>query len=205
MHYFQFVKRQIQNIKRLDPSIHGTLEIFYMPGFRAMNTWFIAHKLYPKHPTLARILSLKAQRKTGIDIHPGATIGQDVFIDHGSGVVIGETCIIGDRVMIYQGVTLGATGKVKGKRHPTVENDVVIGAGSKVIGNIVLHEGCKIGAGSVIVKDVPAYTTMIPAPAYPIRNKEGRIPVPNVNELEHKIDNALLELKNEHEILNRLH
>ncbi|MCI9041695.1 serine O-acetyltransferase EpsC [Dubosiella newyorkensis] len=188
MGFIQFVKGQIKTIKRLDPSLHSTVEIFFMPGFKALNTHYFTHKLYPKHPALARILSLRAQRKTGIDIHPGAVIGKDVFIDHGSGVVIGETCVIHDRVMIYQGVTLGATGKVSGKRHPTVEEDVVIGAGSKVIGNIVLHKGCKIGAGSIIIKSVEPYTTMIPSPAYPVREQK-------------EINNALAQLRNEHKEL----
>lgn len=194
MSYYKFLKQEIEWIKERDPSLSSTIEIWFMPGFRALKTWYFTHKLYPKHPTLARILSLHAQKKTGIDIHPGATIGNKVFIDHGSGVVIGETCILADRIMIYQGVTLGATGKIAGKRHPTVESDVVIGAGSKIIGNITLHHGCKIGAGSIIIKDVPEDTTMIPAPAYAIRNSEGRIDVPNISSLEGKLNSVLRQL-----------
>ena len=194
MQFIQFIKQEIEWIKHNDPSLSSTLEIWFMPGFRALKTWYFTHKLYPRHPALARILSLRAQQKTGIDIHPGATIGEKVFIDHGSGVVIGETCVIHDRVMIYQGVTLGATGKVTGKRPPTIESDVVIGAGSKIIGNIVLHHGCRIGAGSIIIKDVPADTTMIPAPAYAIRNQYGRIDVPNIASLEGKLNTVLRKL-----------
>lgn len=107
MNYYKFLKQEIEWIKERDPSLSSTIEIWFMPGFRALKTWYFTHKLYAKHPTLARILSLRAQKKTGIDIHPGATIGSKIFIDHGSGVVIGETCILGDRIMIYQGVTLG--------------------------------------------------------------------------------------------------
>ena len=194
MSYYKYLKEEIAWIKEHDPSLNSAVEIWFMPGFRALKTWYFTHKLYKKHPSLARIISLRSQRKTGIDIHPGATIGKHVFIDHGCGVVIGETCVIGERVMIYQGVTLGATGKVAGKRHPTVEDDVVIGAGSKIIGNITLHQGCKIGAGSVIIKDVPANTTMIPAPAYAIRNQNGKIKVPNISSLEGKLNCVLKQL-----------
>lgn len=147
-----------------------------MPGFKAIKTWYFTHKLYQKkHYALARYLSLRCQRKTGIDIHPGATIGHQFFIDHGVGVVIGETCIIGDRVMVYQGVTLGGTGKIGGKRHPTVEDDVLIGAGSKIIGNIILGHGAKVGAGAIVIRDVAPYTTVVSPPAYPVRDKNNKL------------------------------
>lgn len=147
-----------------------------MPGYKAIRTWYFTHKLYlKKHYVLARYLSLRAQRKTGIDIHPGATIGHRLFIDHGVGVVIGETCIIGDDVMIYQGVTLGGTGKQNGKRHPTVEDEVLVGAGAKIIGNIVLGKGCKVGAGAIVIRDVDPYVTVVSPPAYPVRDKNQKL------------------------------
>lgn len=177
MSVFSFAKAQMQSIRQRDPSVKSNLEILFFPGFRALNTWYIAHQLYMRgHYALARILSLKAQKKTGIDIHPGATIGKDFFIDHGSGVVIGETAIIGDSCTLYQGVTLGATGNISGDRHPILEDNVIIGAGSKIIGRITIGKNSRIGAGSIIVKSVPAYTTMIPPAAHPIRYKDYRIP-----------------------------
>ena len=120
-------------------------------------------------------MSLRAQRKTGVDIHPGATIGKRFFIDHGVGVVIGETCIIGDDVMIYQGVTLGGTGKVGGKRHPTVEDRVMVGAGAKIIGNITLGHDSKVGAGAIVIRNVDPYVTVVSPPAYPVRDKSMKM------------------------------
>lgn len=159
-----------------DPSLRSVMEIWMMPGYKAIKTWYFTHRLYQKkHFVLARWLSLRNQQKTGIDIHPGATIGKRFFIDHGSGVVIGETCIIGDDVRIYQGVTLGGTGKVHGKRHPTVEDDVLIGAGAKIIGNIVLGKGCKVGAGAIVIRDVEPGATVVSPPAYPVRLKRGKL------------------------------
>lgn len=177
MSLFSFARAQIRSIRQRDPSVKSSFEILFFPGFRAMNTWYITHKLYKNgHCTLARILSLKAQRKTGIDIHPGAVIGDNFFIDHGAGVVIGETTIIGNNCTLFQGVTLGATGHESGLRHPILEDNVIIGAGAKVIGRITIGKNSRIGAGSVIVKSVPAYTTMIPPAAHPIRYKDFRIP-----------------------------
>lgn len=175
MKYLDFLKEEIETYKKNDPSIHSSLEVFMMPGFKAIKTWKLSHWFYKKkHFAFARWLSLRNQRKTGIDIHPGATIGRRFFIDHGVGVVIGETCIIGDDVMIYQGVTLGGTGKIGGKRHPTLENRVLVGAGSKIIGNIVLHDDCKIGAGAIVIRDVDAGVTVVSPPAYPVRYKYGK-------------------------------
>lgn len=159
-----------------DPSLTSPREIGMMPGFKAIRTWYFTHKLYQKkHFILARWLSLKNQQKTGIDIHPGATIGRRFFIDHGVGVVIGETCIIGDDVKVYQGVTLGGTGKDHGKRHPTVENNVLIGAGAKILGNITLGEGCKVGAGAIVIRNVDPGVTVVCPPAYPVRLKQGKM------------------------------
>ncbi|MEY8379607.1 serine O-acetyltransferase EpsC [Ileibacterium valens] len=176
MSYISFMKEQIECFMEKDPSIHSKWEVYWMPGFKAIYTWYFTHKLYQKkHFALARYLSLKNQRKTGIDIHPGATIGHRFFIDHGVGVVIGETCIIGDDVMVYQGVTLGGTGKVGGKRHPTVEDQVLIGAGSKIIGNITLGHHSKVGAGAIVIRNVDPYVTVVSPPAYPVRDKNSKM------------------------------
>lgn len=176
MGYRAFLKEEKACFKEQDPSLKSDLEIAMMPGYKAIKTWYFTHKLYQKkHFLIARWLSLRAQRKTGIDIHPGATIGKRFFIDHGTGVVIGETCIIGDNVKIYQGVTLGGTGKIGGKRHPTVEDGVLVGAGAKIIGNIVLGKDCKVGAGAIVIRDVDPGVTVVSPPAYPVRLKQGKM------------------------------
>ena len=176
MKYFEFINEELDCFMAHDPSLHSKREIRYMPGFKAIKTWYFAHKLYQKgHYALARWLSLKAQQKTGVDIHPGATIGRRFFIDHGVGVVIGETCIIGEDVMIYQGVTLGGTGKVGGKRHPTVEDRVMVGAGAKSIGNITLGHDSKVGAGAIVIRNVDPYVTVVSPPAYPVRDKRAKM------------------------------
>lgn len=192
MSLFRFALNQIRNIRQRDPSVKSSIEILYFPGFRALNTWYVSHKLYLKgHYALARILSLRAQRKTGIDIHPGATIGDNFFIDHGSGVVIGETCIIGNNCILFQGVTLGATGKVGGPRHPILHDNVVIGAGAKIIGRIVIGKDSRIGAGSIVIKDVPAYTTMIPPAAHAIRYKGHRIPQLTLEKVDQRLSEQI--------------
>lgn len=176
MSYHEFIKEEIAVFMEQDPSLHSKREIKMMPGFKAIRTWYFSHRLYlKKHYVLARWLSLKNQRKTGIDIHPGATIGKRFFIDHGVGVVIGETCVIGNDVKIYQGVTLGGTGKEKGRRHPTVEDDVLIGAGAKIIGNITLGRESKVGAGAIVIRDVLPHATVVSPPAYQVRLKSGKM------------------------------
>ena len=167
MNLFSVIKEDFLNVKRNDPALHSTFELlFNYPGLWALLFYRIANKLYRKNLRfLPRFISAMGQFLTTIDIHPAATIGCRVFIDHGVGVVIGETAVIGDDVLIYQQVTLGGVSLSKGKRHPTVENNVVIGAGAKVLGNITLGQGCKVGANSVVVKDVPASTTAIGIPA----------------------------------------
>ena len=148
--------RLIKTIKKRDPAIHSWLETLLYPGLWAMVFHRPAHRLYKwKCFFLARLLSQWARSLTGIEIHPGAKIGRGVFIDHGMGVVIGETCEIGDDVLIYHGVTLGAVGTEKGPRHPIIENDVVIGAGATVLGAIRIGAGAKIGATALVLKEVP--------------------------------------------------
>lgn len=160
------IKEDISTIYEKDPAAKNIWEvIFCYSGLHALIAHRICHKLnYWEIPFLPRFLAQVARFFTGIEIHPGATIGRRLFIDHGMGVVIGETTIIGDDVLIYQGVTLGGTGKEQGKRHPTIGNNVVIGAGAKVLGNIEIGESSRIGAGSVVVDDVPLYSTVVGIP-----------------------------------------
>lgn len=148
-------------VTRSDPAFKKKLEIFLYPGFKALIYYKIARYFYiNKRFFLAKYFMEKGKQKTGIEIHPGASIGKRLFIDHGFGVVIGETSIIGDDVTIYHGVTLGATGKEKGKRHPNIGNNVVIGCDTKILGNINVGNNVKIGAGSIILKDIPDNKTI---------------------------------------------
>lgn len=161
-----FIKEQIKLIREKDPAIKNNWEVFLYPSFRALVYYKITHALYlKKHYFLARWLSERAKRKTGIEIHPGAKIGKNLFIDHGMGVVIGETTIIGDNVMLYHGVTLGGVSSNQEKRHPTVLNNVVIGAHAQVLGNIIIGENARIGANAVVLKDVKMNTTVVGVPA----------------------------------------
>lgn len=149
-----------------DPAARNWLEVlFFYPGLQAILLHRIAHFLYHLGiPFIPRFISFIARFITGIEIHPGATVGKAFFIDHGMGVVIGETAIVGDYVLLYQGVTLGGTGKESGKRHPTLGNNVVVGAGAKVLGNIEVGSNVRIGAGSVVLRDVPSNCTVVGVP-----------------------------------------
>ena len=160
---FNKLKYDINNILENDPAARSKIEVFLLyPCIHAIIGYRIAHFLYNHNRFfLARLISQIARFITGIEIHPGAKIGKGLFIDHGMGVVIGETSEIGDNVTIYHGVTLGGTGKEKGKRHPTVEDNVTIGAGSKILGPIILKKGCKVGANTVVLKDVPENSTVV--------------------------------------------
>lgn len=166
-----FIKEEINTILKNDPSIHSIIEVFLYPSFKVKLYYKISHFLYKrKRFLIARIISEKAKRKTGIEIHPGATIGKNLFIDHGMGVVIGETCIIGDNVTLFHGVTLGGTGKEKGKRHPTIGNNVFIGSGAKILGNIAIGNNVKIGANSVILESIPDNVTVVGIPGKIIKH-----------------------------------
>lgn len=161
-----FIKEQINVIREKDPSIRTKFEAILTPGFRALLYYKVSHYFYKKkHFFFARYICEFAKRRTGIEIHPGARIGKRLFIDHGMGVVIGETATILDDVTIFHGVTLGGTGKEKGKRHPTIMNNVTIGAGAFVLGNIVIGNNVKIGANSVVLKDVLPNRTVVGIPA----------------------------------------
>ena len=166
IYMFKFIKEQIDTIKKRDPAIKSTLEVFLYPSFRAqiyhkISKFFYNHKMF----FIARLISEHAKRKTGIEIHPGAKIGKGLFIDHGMGVVIGQTAIIGDNVTMFHGVTLGGTGNEKTKkRHPTIGNNVFIGSGAKVLGNINIGNNVKIGANAVVLKDVEEGRTIVGIP-----------------------------------------
>lgn len=161
-----FIIEQIKIIKQKDPSIHSYFEALLTPCYKALLYYKISHFLYAKKLYfLARYLSNKAKRKTGIEIHPGAIIGKRLFIDHGIGVVIGETAIIENDVTIFHEVTLGSTGKEeKGKRHPTICHNCLIGCGAKILGNITIGPYCKIGANAVILKSIPSHQTAVGIP-----------------------------------------
>nr|BAA02919.1 serine acetyltransferase [Synechocystis sp. PCC 6803] len=165
-----------------DPAARNWLEVlFCYPGLQALLIHRFSHRLYTLGlPFFPRLMSHLARFFTGIEIHPGAQIGQGVFSDHGMGVVIGETAIVGDYSLIYQGVTLGGTGKESGKRHPTLGENVVVGAGAKVLGNIAIGDNVRIGAGSVVLRDVPADFTVVGVPGRMVHPSGER-----VNPLEH--------------------
>ena len=162
----KIIKSDIEIIRERDPAAKGILEIFLCyPGFQAIFIHRFTHKLWKlKFPLVPRILSQINRSLTGIEIHPGAKIGKKVFIDHGMGVVIGETAEIGNNCLLYQGVTLGGTGKSHGKRHPTLKENVVVGAGAKVLGSITVGTNTRIGAGSVVVRSVKENSTVVGVP-----------------------------------------
>lgn len=179
------VKEEIRIIKERDPAIHSSLEVFLYPSFKVMLHYRIAHRLYCKqHYFMARWISQRAARRTGIEIHPGATIGKGLFIDHGNGVIIGETTIIGDNVTLYQGVTLGGTGKEHGKRHPTIGNNVMISAGAKVLGSFTIGDNSKIGAGSVVLSEVPPNSTVVGVPGRVVRRNNLALPQESMNQTD---------------------
>jgi len=168
---FTRIREDIQSVRARDPAAKSSLEaLLCYPTVRALFWYRAAHRLYRNgHTTLARWISQRAVRKTGIEIHPGARIGRGLFIDHGNGVVIGETTVIGDNVTIYQGVTLGGTGKDVGKRHPTIGDGVTIGAGAKVLGPFTVGSFSKVGAGAIVLKEVPPHCTVVGNPGRVVR------------------------------------
>lgn len=179
------VKEEIRIIRERDPAIHSSMEVFLYPSFKVMMHYRIAHRLYEKgHYFWARWVSQRGVRKTGIEIHPGARIGKGLFIDHGNGVIIGETTIIGDNVTLYQGVTLGGTGKEHGKRHPTIGNNVMISAGAKVLGSFTIGDNSKIGAGSVVLSEVPPGSTVVGVPGRVVKRRNMALPQDTMNQTD---------------------
>lgn len=179
------IKNEIQIVKERDPAIHSAMEVFLYPSFKVMIHYRVAHKLYKKgHYFWARYISQRAVRKTGIEIHPGAVIGDGFFIDHGNGVIIGETTVIGNNVTLYQGVTLGGTGKETGKRHPTLEDNVMVSAGAKVLGSFTIGANSKIGAGSVVLEEVPPNSTVVGVPGRVVKRENISIPRETLNQID---------------------
>ena len=206
---FQAIREQIDTVFHGDPAAKSAVEIFFCyPGFHSILLHRAAHRLHNSgFPLLARIVSQFNRTVTGIEIHPGATIGRRCFIDHGMGVVIGETTEIGDDVLLYQGVTLGGTGKEKGKRHPTIGNNVVIGTGAKILGNITIGDHTKIGAGSVVIRSVPDHSTVVGVPGRVVRSRldtggdyleHGTLPDPEgqlIDDLTKRIEQLEAQIK----------
>jgi serine O-acetyltransferase len=203
---FKRIKEDIQTVFEQDPAARSYLEVILTySGLHAIWAHRIAHWLYKRRFFfLARLISQISRFFTGIEIHPGAKIGRRFFIDHGMGVVIGETCEIGDNVTIYQGVTLGGTGKEKGKRHPTIKDNVLIATGAKVLGSITIGENSKIGAGSVVLKDVPPNSTVVGIPGKVVRRDGVRVNKDlNHGDLPDPIADILLRMQEEIEQLKK--
>ena len=185
MGFINNIKKEIEIVRERDPAIHSNMEVFLYPSFKVMLHYRMAHRLYTKgHYFWARFISQRAARKTGIEIHPGAQIGEGFFIDHGNGVIIGETTIIGNNVTLYQGVTLGGTGKETGKRHPTIEDNVMISAGAKVLGSFTIGANSKIGAGSVVLEEVPPNSTVVGVPGRVVKRENVAIPRETLNQTD---------------------
>ena len=195
MGFIKHIKEEFQVIQERDPAIKTPLEVLLYPSFRVMIQYRKAHKLYQNgHYFLARWISQRAARKTGIEIHPGAQIGKGLFIDHGNGVIIGETAIIGDNVTLYQGVTLGGTGKETGKRHPTLRDNVMVSAGAKVIGSFTIGENSKIGAGSVVLEEVPPNCTVVGVPGRIVKRENRKVPRSDMGQI-HLPDPVLEDIR----------
>lgn len=198
--FFKRMKEDIQVVFDQDPAARSYLEvIFTYSGVHALWLHRIAHFFYrKKFFFFARVISQFSRFFTGIEIHPGAQIGRRFFIDHGMGVVIGETCEIGDNVTIYQGVTLGGTGKERGKRHPTIKDHALVATGAKVLGSITIGQYSKVGAGSVVLKDVPDYSTVVGIPGHVVVQNGRRVPQNlDHNKLPDPIDDYIVELQEE--------
>lgn len=200
MGWLKFFREEAAIIRERDPAIKSNMEVFLYPCYKAIKAYRKAHKLYEKgHYFRARYISQRAARKTGIEIHPGAKIGKGLFIDHGHGVVIGETTIIGDNVTIYQGVTLGGTGKECGKRHPTIEDNVMISVGAKILGSFTIGENSKIGAGSVVLEEVPPNSTVVGVPGRVVKQDNIKIPRNDMDQihLPDPVRNEILLLRSQ--------
>jgi serine O-acetyltransferase len=199
MHIFASIREDVATVREHDPAAKSRLEVFlcysglHAVWFYRVNHWIWEHHFF----LLGRWLSQVARFLTGIEIHPGAQIGRRLFIDHGVGVVIGETAIVGDDVTLYQGVTLGGTGKERGKRHPTIEDSVVVGDGAKVLGNITVGRNCRIGAGSVVLRDVPENSTVVGVPGHIIFREGKRVVITDPKQINDPLSEALAAVANE--------
>jgi serine O-acetyltransferase len=198
-HLLSLIREDVTNVMDHDPAAKSRLEVLLCyAGLHAvwlyrMNHWLWNHALF----LLARWLSEVARWLTGIEIHPGARIGRRLFIDHGMGVVIGETSVVGDDVTLYQGVTLGGTGKEHGKRHPTLEDNVVVGGGAKILGNIIVGKNCRIGAGSVVLRNVPENSTVVGVPGHIVFREGKRVVITDPKQINDPLSEALASVASE--------
>ena len=198
-HLFSLIREDVTTVLERDPAARSRLEVFlcysglHAVWFYRINHWLWNHRLF----LLGRFLSQVARWLTGIEIHPGAKIGRRLFIDHGLGVVIGETAIVGDDVTLYQGVTLGGTGKEHGKRHPTIEDSVVVGSGAKILGNITVGRNCRIGAGSVVLRNVPEDSTVVGVPGHIIFREGKRVVITDPKQINDPLSEALASVVTE--------
>ena len=198
-HFFALIREDIRNVIEHDPAAKSRLEVFlcysglHAVWFHRVNHWLWNHRLF----LAARWFSQVARLLTAIEIHPGAKIGRRLFIDHGMGVVVGETSIIGDDVTLYQGVTLGGTGKELGKRHPTLEDGVVVGSGARILGNIIIGKNCRIGAGSVVLRNVPDNSTVVGVPGHIIFREGKRVVITDPKQINDPLSEALASVATE--------
>lgn len=201
--YFRLMGEDIAAVLEHDPAARSRLEVVLLySGLHAIWWYRIYHALWKRGWFfLARALSQVSRFLSGVEIHPGATIGRRFFIDHGMGVVIGETAEVGDDVTIYQGVTLGGTSLNHGKRHPTIRNRVVIGGGAKILGNITVGENCRIGAGSVVLRDVPADSTVVGVPGHIVFRNGKRVVITDPKQINDPLSEALAAVASEVKIL----
>jgi len=201
--FFRSVREDVAAVFESDPAARSYLEVVVLyPGLHAVWAHHLSHWLWQHHMRfLARFISQVARLFTGIEIHPGAEIGRRLFIDHGMGTVIGETAIVGNDVTLYQGVTLGGTGKEKGKRHPTVGNNVSIGSGAKLLGNITIGDNCRVGAGSVVLRSVPANSTIVGVPGHIVLRDGKRVVITDPKDIRDPLSDVIIKLAGElHEL-----
>jgi serine O-acetyltransferase len=198
-HLLSLIREDVTTVVERDPAAKSRLEVFlcysglHAVWFYRINHWLWNHRLF----LLGRFLSQVARFLTAIEIHPGAKVGRRLFIDHGMGVVIGETAIVGDDVTLYQGVTLGGTGKEHGKRHPTLEDSVVVGSGAKILGNITVGRNCRIGAGSVVLRNVPEDSTVVGVPGHIIFREGKRVVITDPTQINDPLSEALASVVTE--------
>jgi len=198
-HLFSLIREDISNVMEHDPAARSRAEVFFCySGLHAVwwyriDHWFWNHGMF----FVGRFLSQIGRLLTGIEIHPAAKVGRRLFIDHGMGVVIGETSIVGDDVTLYQGVTLGGTGKERGKRHPTLEDNVVVGGGAKILGNITVGRNCRIGAGSVVLRNVPENSTVVGVPGHIVFREGKRVVITDPKQIADPLSEALASVANE--------
>ncbi len=204
-HLLSLMREDVSNVMEHDPAAKSRFEVYlcyaglHAVWFHRVTHWLWNHGLF----LLGRWLSQVARWLTGIEIHPGAKIGRRLFIDHGMGVVIGETAIVGDDVTLYQGVTLGGTGKEHGKRHPTLEDNVVVGGGAKILGNITIGKNCRIGAGSVVLRNVPPESTVVGVPAHIVFREGKRVVITDPKQINDPLSEALASVASEVEKLRQ--